>query len=154
MSSVHCQILTINNQFEPFLVFDKPSSALCNTYKMCNIRILFSLCSPLIRTHMTKAQGGPAAQDSHCLDLIELYRTDTFSAWCCLSVMLIFRTLRSNRSVRNYSLQNSWNATHVLFKHKEVSKNVYFIQEKYFEFSWNLANIFFIKVSLYQYPCA
>ena len=62
--------------------------------------------------------------------------------------MLIFRTLRSNRSVRNYSVQNSWNATHVLFKHKEVSKNVYFIQEKYFEFSWNLANIFFIKVSL------
>ena len=61
--------------------------------------------------------------------------------------MLIFRTLRSNQLVRHYSVQNSWNAGHVLFKHKEVSKNVYFIQEKYFEFSWNLANIFYIKVN-------
>jgi len=34
---------------------------------------------------------------------------------------------------------------HPLFKlQKEVSKNVYFIQERYF-LSWNLANIFFIK---------
>ena len=47
---------------------------------------------------------------------------------------------------RNFSLDRDWNTSHVLFKHKEVSDNVFFIQEKYFEFSWNLANIFFIKV--------
>ena len=70
MSSVHCQKLTNHNLFEPFLVFDKPSLALCNMYRMCNIRILFSLCSPLIRSHMTKSQGRPA-QDSHCLDLMK-----------------------------------------------------------------------------------
>jgi len=35
---------------------------------------------------------------------------------------------------------------HPLFSCKEVAKNVFFIQEKYF-ISWNLANIFFIKGS-------
>lgn len=96
---------------------------------------------------MTKEQGRQA-QNSNCLELLKLHISDTFIVLCYLLVMWIFRTLRSNQCVRNYSVQNSWNAGHVLFKHKEVSKNVYFIQEKYFEFSWNLANIFFIKVNL------
>ena len=42
----------------------------------------------------------------------------------------------------------AWNNQHILFRNREVSKNVFFIQEKYFEFSWNLANIFFIKVNI------
>ena len=64
----------------------------------------------------------------------------------------IIKAERKNNFVRNYSIQNNWNTSHALFKHKEVSKNVFFIQEKYFEFSWNLANIFYIKVNNEQYP--
>jgi len=39
----------------------------------------------------------------------------------------------------------TWSIEHPLYRHKEVDQNVFFIQEKYFEFSWNLANIFFIR---------
>ena len=38
-----------------------------------------------------------------------------------------------------------WNIRHPLYRYKEVDQNVFFIQEKYFEFSWNLANIFFVR---------
>ena len=40
---------------------------------------------------------------------------------------------------------SDWSIQHPLYRHKEVDQNVFFIQEKYFEFSWNLANIFFVK---------
>ena len=40
---------------------------------------------------------------------------------------------------------SDWSIKHPLYRHKEVDQNVFFIQEKYFEFSWNLANIFFVK---------
>ena len=36
------------------------------------------------------------------------------------------------------------NFAHPLFEHREVRKDVFIIQEKYFD-SWNKANIFFVK---------
>ena len=43
------------------------------------------------------------------------------------------------------SLAEEWNIAHVLYKYKQVHTNVFFIQEKYFEFSWNLGKAFFKK---------
>lgn len=40
-----------------------------------------------------------------------------------------------------------WTHLHPLYKHKEVDTNVFFIQERYFESSWNQANIFLIRGS-------
>ena len=37
-----------------------------------------------------------------------------------------------------------WNNKHPLFKHRQVSSNVWQIVEKYFD-SWNLANFYFFK---------
>ena len=39
------------------------------------------------------------------------------------------------------SVSEDWNLSHVLFKYKQVHTNVFFIQEKYFEFSWNLGKV-------------
>ena len=40
---------------------------------------------------------------------------------------------------RNLSFQNNWDGSHILYRKKTIPENVQFIQEKYFEFSWNLA---------------
>ena len=40
------------------------------------------------------------------------------------------------------SVSEDWNISHVLYKYKQVHTNVFFIQEKYFEFSWNLGKVF------------
>ena len=50
-------------------------------------------------------------------------------------------------SFRSFSsaVPSAWSIKHPLYKHREVDQNVFFIQEKYFEFSWNLANIFFVR---------
>ena len=49
---------------------------------------------------------------------------------------------------RNLSFQNNWDGSHILYRKKTIHENVHFIQEKYFEFSWNLANIYFITVHI------
>ena len=49
---------------------------------------------------------------------------------------------------RNLSFQNNWDGSHILYRKKTIPENVQFIQEKYFEFSWNLANIYFITVHI------
>ena len=48
---------------------------------------------------------------------------------------------------RNLSFRDNWDGSHILYRKKKVHENVHFIQEKYFEFSWNLANIYFVNVS-------
>ena len=47
---------------------------------------------------------------------------------------------------KNLSFQNNWDGSHILYRKKTIRENLQFIQEKYFEFSWNLANIYFINV--------
>ena len=40
-----------------------------------------------------------------------------------------------------------WSEKHPLYRHKEVAAGVWWIEEKYFASSWNLANIYFIRGS-------
>ena len=40
-----------------------------------------------------------------------------------------------------------WSQSHPLYRHKEVAAGVWWVEEKYFASSWNLANIYFIKGS-------
>ena len=40
-----------------------------------------------------------------------------------------------------------WSQQHPLYRHKEVAAGVWWIEEKYFASSWNLANIYFIRGS-------
>jgi len=40
---------------------------------------------------------------------------------------------------------SDWVGSHPLFKHRQVVDGVFWIRERYFETSWNAANIFFIK---------
>ena len=40
-----------------------------------------------------------------------------------------------------------WSQGHPLYRHKEVAAGVWWVEEKYFASSWNLANIYFIKGS-------
>ena len=40
-----------------------------------------------------------------------------------------------------------WSQKHPLYRHKEVAAGVWWIEEKYFASSWNLANIYFIRGS-------
>ena len=40
-----------------------------------------------------------------------------------------------------------WSQKHPLYRHKEVATGVWWIEEKYFASSWNLANIYFIRGS-------
>ena len=46
------------------------------------------------------------------------------------------------------SAAQDWDTSHLLYRYRQVHHNVFFIQEKYFEFSWNLANMFFIKAKM------
>ena len=62
------------------------------------------------------------------------------------------------RLLRGFQVQNRklwqrgnhsgrWSQEHPLYRHKEVAAGVFWIEEKYFASSWNLANIYFIKGS-------
>merc|ERR1719233_448527 len=72
--------------------------------------------------------------------------------------------VKNSRLYSEGGKKDVWNIMHPLYRYKEVDQNVFFIQEKYFEFSWNLANIFFVKgrdrdllidtgVGIHSLPC-
>ena len=52
--------------------------------------------------------------------------------------------LKNYYSVKAGKANLLWNNKHPLFKHRQVSSNVWQIVEKYFD-SWNLANFYFFK---------
>jgi glyoxylase-like metal-dependent hydrolase (beta-lactamase superfamily II) len=39
---------------------------------------------------------------------------------------------------------STWSQAHPLYRHREVAQGVWWITEKYFKSSWNLANIYFV----------
>lgn len=63
---------------------------------------------------------------------------------------LLVRPNKRVKSVKCLSTSSSlsspdWCGSHPLFKHTKVAEGVFWIRERYFETSWNAANIFFVK---------
>jgi len=59
--------------------------------------------------------------------------------------MKIFKQVLLLPRLFSSAAQSTLSTPHPLYRCREVDRKVFFIQEKYFQFSWNLANIFFVQ---------
>ena len=72
------------------------------------------------------------------------------SSWRITKMFRLSKASSSMNCFKKYYSGNAgksnllWNNKHPLFKHRQVSSNVWQIVEKYFD-SWNLANFYFFK---------
>ena len=88
------------------------------------------------------------------LNTVKLCRQKQLQLFKRLKYYSTTRTKDSNFLSSRFStaVSEDWNISHVLYKYKQVHTNVFFIQEKYFEFSWNLGKVFKNLIEFSNFP--